>query len=149
MLWYLRFRADSVHRGSICWAVDEDDEVMLNAEAWFSKSLRPRKPEGSLGRTAQDGHLDSHTAPELCGRWKADMCPKTVNTVIVFAVPELIAGTGRGWRGVAIPLNSVGRMAKYDLSSPVDSARSVACRFSTSSWVTPLALLSAARFQLV
>ena len=27
--------------------------------------LRPRKPEGSLGREAQDGHLDSHTAPEL------------------------------------------------------------------------------------
>ena len=26
---------------------------------------RPRKPDGSLGRTAQDGHLDSHTAPEL------------------------------------------------------------------------------------
>ena len=26
--------------------------------------LRPRKPEGSLGRTAQDVHLDSHTAPE-------------------------------------------------------------------------------------
>ena len=37
-----------------------------NAEAWFNKPLRPRKPEGSLGRTAQDGHLDSHTAPELC-----------------------------------------------------------------------------------
>ena len=33
-------------------------------------SLRPRKPEGSLGRTAQDVHLDSHTAPELCvWRW--------------------------------------------------------------------------------
>ena len=59
---------------------DDDDEVMLNvlrcqltywgqvvtsAEARFSNSLRPRKPEGSLGRTAQDGHLDSHTAPEL------------------------------------------------------------------------------------
>ena len=29
-------------------------------------ALRSRKPEGSLGRTAQDGHLDSHTAPELC-----------------------------------------------------------------------------------
>ena len=28
-------------------------------------SVNPRKPEGSLGRTAQDGHLDSHTAPEL------------------------------------------------------------------------------------
>ena len=39
---------------------------MTNAEAWFNKSLRPRKPEGSLGRTAQDGHLDSHTAPEQC-----------------------------------------------------------------------------------
>ena len=37
-----------------------------HAEAWFNNSLRPRKPEGSLGRTAQDGHLDSHTAPELC-----------------------------------------------------------------------------------
>ena len=42
------------------------DKVVTNAEARFNKSLRPRKPEGSLGRTAQDGHLDSHTAPELC-----------------------------------------------------------------------------------
>ena len=40
-------------------------QVVTNAEARFNKSLRPRKPEGSLGRTAQDGHLDSHTAPEL------------------------------------------------------------------------------------
>ena len=39
---------------------------MTNAEAWFNKSLCPRKPEGSLGQTAQDVHLDSHTAPELC-----------------------------------------------------------------------------------
>ena len=39
---------------------------MTNPEARFSKYLRPRKPAGSLGRTAQDGHLDSHTAPELC-----------------------------------------------------------------------------------
>ena len=38
---------------------------MTNAEARFNNSLRPRKPEGSLGRTAEDGHLDSHTAPEL------------------------------------------------------------------------------------
>ena len=41
-------------------------QVVTNAEAWFSNSLRPQKPEGSLGRTAQDVHLDSHTAPELC-----------------------------------------------------------------------------------
>ena len=38
---------------------------MTNAEAWFNIALCPRKPEGSLGRTAQDGDLDSHTAPEL------------------------------------------------------------------------------------
>ena len=38
---------------------------MTNAEAWFNIALRPRKPERSLGRTAQDGHLDSHTTPEL------------------------------------------------------------------------------------
>ena len=40
---------------------------MTNAEARVNNSLRPRKPEGSLGRTAQDVHLDSHTAPGLCG----------------------------------------------------------------------------------
>ena len=60
--------------------LNDDDKVMLNVlgcrltylgqaetstEAWFNKSLRPRKPEGSLGRTAQDGHPNSHTAPEL------------------------------------------------------------------------------------
>ena len=38
---------------------------MTNAEARFNNSLHPRKPEGSLGRTAQDVHLDCHTAPEL------------------------------------------------------------------------------------
>ena len=41
-------------------------QVVTNAEARFSNSLRPRKLEGLLGRPAQDGHLDSHTAPELC-----------------------------------------------------------------------------------
>ena len=40
-------------------------QTETNAEAWFNIALRPRKPEGSLGRTAQDGNLDSHTAPEL------------------------------------------------------------------------------------
>ena len=40
-------------------------QAETNDEAWFNIALRPRKPEGSLGRTAQDGHLDSHTAPEL------------------------------------------------------------------------------------
>ena len=39
---------------------------MTSAEARFNKSLRPRKPEGSLGQAAQDVHIDSHTAPELC-----------------------------------------------------------------------------------
>ena len=54
---------------------------MTNAEAWFSESLRPRKPEGSLGRTAQDVHLDSHTAPELCEEVEEDMDLYTHNTV--------------------------------------------------------------------
>ena len=40
---------------------------MTSAEAWFNIALCPRKPGGSLGRTAQDSHLNSHTAPELCG----------------------------------------------------------------------------------
>ena len=46
---------------------------MTNAEARFNNSLRPRKPEGSLGRTAQDVHLDSHTAPELAVHVVNDM----------------------------------------------------------------------------
>ena len=52
----------------ICQMASEDIKhqlIITNAEARFNKSLRPRKPEGSLGRTAQDVHLDSHTAPEL------------------------------------------------------------------------------------
>ena len=40
-------------------------QVEINAEAWFNIALSPRKLVGSLGRTAQDGHLNSHTAPEL------------------------------------------------------------------------------------
>ena len=40
-------------------------QVVTNAEARFSNSLCPQKPEGLLGRTAQDVYLDSHTAPEL------------------------------------------------------------------------------------
>ena len=49
---------------------------MTNAEARFNKSLRPQKPEGLLGQTTQDGHLDSHTAPEL---WP---CPLQSTTFI-------------------------------------------------------------------
>ena len=48
---------------------------MTNAKARFSKSLCPRKPEGSLGRTAQDGHLDSHTTPEL---WQITLKLRTI-----------------------------------------------------------------------
>ena len=40
-------------------------QAETSAEALFNIALRPWKPEGSLGWTAQDGHLDSHTAPEL------------------------------------------------------------------------------------
>ena len=38
-------------------------------------ALRPRKPEGSLGGTTQDDHLDSHTAPELCvmSEWRVTL----------------------------------------------------------------------------
>ena len=47
-----------------------EGQAETNAEAWFNIALCPWKPEGSLGRTAQDSHLDSHTAPELCVRVK-------------------------------------------------------------------------------
>ena len=49
------------------WHINYQGQAETNAWAWpwFNKSLRARKSEGSLGRPAQDGHLDSHTAPEL------------------------------------------------------------------------------------
>ena len=65
---------------------------MTNAEARFNNSLRPREPEGSLGRTAQDGHLDSHTAPELWGRggFHVALRPRRRDGLL---------GTGTEWEG--------------------------------------------------
>ena len=60
---------------------------MTNAEARFNNSLRPRKPEGSLGRTAQDVHLDSHTAPELW--WGKEGNYKYISDAIL-STPESI-----------------------------------------------------------
>ena len=34
-------------------------QVVTNAEARFNNSLRPRKPEDSLGRTAQDINMST------------------------------------------------------------------------------------------
>ena len=49
------------------WCLMSSDVMwhIRDKQARCNKSLRPRKPEGSLGRTAQDVHLDSHTAPKL------------------------------------------------------------------------------------
>ena len=51
----------------VAWHI-RDKLWPMPIEARFSNSSRPRKPEGSLGRTAQDVRLDSHTAPELWNR---------------------------------------------------------------------------------
>ena len=87
---------------------------MTNAEARFSNSLRPRKPEGSLGRTAQDGHLDSHTTPELLGSRIADF--------IVFIVCRpggLRVGRCRVWQSVVRggPAPDEGRCCKRQEAS--------------------------------
>ena len=66
---------------------------MTNAEAWFNIALRPRKPEGSLGRTAQDGHLDSHTAPELC---------EAVQMPILLQLQKLPWKGDGGWKKVSL-----------------------------------------------
>ena len=70
-------------------SVDILGQVVTNAEARFNKSLRPRKPEGSLGRTAQDVHLDSHTAPELL--------VLSVDLTIYTDVVTRRCGGDRGW----------------------------------------------------
>ena len=78
---------------------------MTSAEARLNNSLRPRKPEGSLGRTAQDRHLDSHTAPELC---EEDRCYRTGKYTACRRVrasfsPEIVqAGAVKGLRETAV-----------------------------------------------
>ena len=83
---------------------------MTNAEAWFNNSLRPRKPEGSLGRTAQDGHLDSHTAPEL-GCFYSHVSTQTFRRALTVSVDMQlredkgcpssdVTKSGRVWRKV-------------------------------------------------
>ena len=62
---------------------------MTNAEARCNKSLRPRKPEGSLGRTAQDVHLDSHTAPELYDIHVPGHDPITFSLFVLFLLNVL------------------------------------------------------------
>ena len=63
---------------------------MTNAEAQFNNSLRPRKPEGSLGRTVQDVHLDSHTAPEL---WLSSICKSSRSSYGESPRTPLLEGT--------------------------------------------------------
>ena len=68
---------------------------MTNAEARFNNSLRPRKPEGSLGRTAQDVHLDSHTAPELSfGGYSETRYKKLVTRVESYASAASLLESG-------------------------------------------------------
>ena len=69
---------------------------MTNAEARFNNSLRPRKPEGSLWRTAQDVHLDSHTAPELCFKITIPFYIKQIHTETGEGVGAFETGEGVG-----------------------------------------------------
>ena len=60
MSWPLLVMSWCLMSSDVIWHIR--GQVVTNAEAWFNNSLRPRKPEGSLGRTAQDVHLDSHNS---------------------------------------------------------------------------------------
>ena len=94
---------------------------MTNAEARFSKSLRPRKPEGSLGRTAQDVHLDSHTAPELwaLGCFYSHISTRTFRK----ALPDRVAGQLRGDK--ECPFSGVTKSGRVWRKVPESDARSV------------------------
>ena len=82
---------------------------MTNAEARFNKPLRPRKPEGSLGRTAQDVHLDSHTAPEL---WFTLTGYLTLYRFSRLGT-QTFAGRGKPYRDVWLSLSGVSSSCFY------------------------------------
>ena len=82
---------------------------MTNAEARCNKSLRPRKPEGSLGRTAQDVHLDSHTAPEL---WAGPSTPSP-KYMLVHAPLQTTMWFPSQWRQNVFPLSSASKPVAF------------------------------------
>ena len=97
-------------------------QAETNAEAWFNIALRPRKSEGSLGRTAQDGHLDSHTAPELLKK----SCYTTIKCTVLQACmcalfsPEIVQALAV--KGLTLLKSSV-----YGHPSPVAAWVSGSC----------------------
>ena len=59
MSWCLMSSDVSWHIRDKLWPMPKHGSIILYVHG--------NRAEGSLGRTAQDVHLDSHTAPELCG----------------------------------------------------------------------------------
>ena len=113
---------------------------MTNAEAWFSIALRPRKPEGSLGRTAQDCHLDSHTAPELC----ALSNDSTPGFTVAREGEEATITTARCLR-VAVPTDRVHSTLPIETArylQPEDVHLSAYHRRASSTLINPLPSLS-------
>ena len=74
-----------------CW-LTYLGQAETSAEAWFNIALCLRKPEGTFGRKAQDSHLDSHTAPELC-------CATRDHFALRSQKRGCLLGTGTGGRG--------------------------------------------------
>ena len=68
-------------------------QAETNAEAWFNIALRPRKPESSLGQTAQDGHLDSHTAPEQRQNSRCNIYPQHPHCWLLWIFTKIEADT--------------------------------------------------------
>ena len=68
---YIRVRMVFESLGKMSWCLMSSDvNWHIRDKLWpmlkhGSINLHPRKPEGSLGRTSQDVHLNSHTTPEL------------------------------------------------------------------------------------
>ena len=101
---------------------------MTNAEARFNKSLRPRKPEGSLGRTAQDVQLDSHTAPELCLTLESSIY--IIYKVKVYRGDVMVSYIVRGARSGEVQVALVPAIPGYN------KGRKLSQRVSRRLWIT-------------
>ena len=78
---------------------DQQQQPSYCSVTWLSVALSPQKPVGLSGTGAEDGHLDFHTAPELCQlHTQFDHLSFKDDPLCIFLFPSIV------WPPVVFPI---------------------------------------------